>query len=147
MVRSKSFMGDLNQFEAIANLTLSQHYLEKKKKQKCIYSLQPGNLEAEVNNRTAKRILFVKRCLILFQELVKCTWLFRFDIVYVYFCILTDSCFILWLRMWSFWRLARDHKLYLFTFENEVPLMRKGGISGVAYFISIDEQLNIDVMF
>jgi len=37
----------------------------------------------------------------------------------------------------------RDYGLYLFTFVNRVPLMRygAGGVSGVASFISIDEQL------
>jgi len=40
-------LGGFNQFLARANRTLSQHFLEKKKKTKCIYSLQPGHLEAE----------------------------------------------------------------------------------------------------
>jgi len=31
------------------------HFLEKKKKEKCIYSLQPGRLEAEQNDRKVKR--------------------------------------------------------------------------------------------
>ena len=29
----------------------------------------------------------------------------------------------------------------LFTFENRVPIMREGGVSGVASFITTDEQL------
>ena len=40
--RSMTFIGSLNQFLAIANLTLTQHFLEKKNKKKCIYSLQPS---------------------------------------------------------------------------------------------------------
>ena len=40
----KDFIGCLNQFKAIANLTLSQQFLEKKKTFICIYSLQPGVL-------------------------------------------------------------------------------------------------------
>jgi len=38
----------------MANLTLSQQFLKKKKK-KCIYSLQPGHLEAEKNDREVKK--------------------------------------------------------------------------------------------
>ena len=51
LVRSMTFIGRLNQFKAIANLTLSQHFLEKKKKRICIYSLQPGHLDNEQNDR------------------------------------------------------------------------------------------------
>jgi len=32
-------IGGLNQFSAAANLTLSQHFLEKKKKKKCPFTL------------------------------------------------------------------------------------------------------------
>jgi len=58
LVRSMNFIGSgsLNQFWAIANLTLSQQFLEKKKKEKCIYSLQPGHLEAEQNDRKVKEV-------------------------------------------------------------------------------------------
>jgi len=31
-------------------------FLEKKKKRKCIYSVQPGHLEAEQNDRKVKRL-------------------------------------------------------------------------------------------
>jgi len=36
----------------------------------------------------------------------------------------------------------KDHAMYLFTFENKISLKRLGRQScGVAYFITIDEQL------
>ena len=50
-----TFIWSLNQFQAIANLKPSQHLLEKKKKEKCTYSLQPDHLKAEQNDRKVKR--------------------------------------------------------------------------------------------
>ena len=49
LVRSRTFIGGLNQFKAIANLTHSQPFLEKKKNN-CAVTLQPGHLKAEQNN-------------------------------------------------------------------------------------------------
>jgi len=37
--------------------------------------------------------------------------------------------------------LIRDHGLYLFSFENIVPICARGGVSGVASFDTIDDQL------
>jgi len=42
VVRSVIFIGDLNRFFAIANLTLTQHLLEKKIKKEHVYTLDPG---------------------------------------------------------------------------------------------------------
>jgi len=39
----------------MANLTLSQHFWRRKRKKKCIESLQPGHLEAEQNDRKSKK--------------------------------------------------------------------------------------------
>jgi len=39
----------------MANLTLSQHFWRSKRKKICIYSLQPGHLEAEQNDKKVKR--------------------------------------------------------------------------------------------
>jgi len=48
-------LGGFNQFLARENRTLSQHFLEKKKKTRCMYSLQPGYIEVEQNYRDIKR--------------------------------------------------------------------------------------------
>jgi len=40
----------------MANFTLSQHIWRGKRKNKCIYSLQPGHLEAEQNDRNVKKV-------------------------------------------------------------------------------------------
>jgi len=59
------YIGGLNQFQALANLTPSQHILERKKKLVCIYSLQQDHLENEQSNRKAKiskiKIKWVKK--------------------------------------------------------------------------------------
>jgi len=39
LVRSMTFIGGLNQFKAIAKLTLSQHFLEKKKERKKAFKI------------------------------------------------------------------------------------------------------------
>ena len=44
LVRSMNFIGDLKRLLAKANLTLSQHLLEKKGKTKCIFSLYPRHV-------------------------------------------------------------------------------------------------------
>ena len=48
-----TFIGSVHQFKAIANLTLSQHFFEKTKKEK-LHLLQPGHLEVEHNDRKVK---------------------------------------------------------------------------------------------
>jgi len=61
LVRWMNSTGGLNQFSSISNLTLTQHFLEKKNKEICIYSLQPGHLEAEQNDRKVKRSKIEKK--------------------------------------------------------------------------------------
>jgi len=62
-------LGTVNDFHwkfkpvlSYSNLTLSQHFLRRQRKEKCIYSLQPGHLEAEQNDRKVKRSKIKQKC-------------------------------------------------------------------------------------
>ena len=48
-----TFIGGLNQFYAIANLTLSQHFLEKKKKEK-MHLISPTNTKTHLSILNSK---------------------------------------------------------------------------------------------
>jgi len=54
-VRSIKNIGGLNQFSAAANLTLFQHFLEKKMKKKCPFTLF-NKATKELNKTTGKGI-------------------------------------------------------------------------------------------
>ena len=106
--------------------------------------------EAGIKNKEYKQdyyLLFAQRVRIFSKEVKKCTSSFSFISL-----ILLTTAGVLCLcggckksprttSLCSYMFLVfKDYGLYAATFKNGVPLMRKGGISGVAFFITTAEQ-------